>query len=147
MLAVLESATGENDWHVLCVVSRGVAQIGRDQHHRMIKQRAISVLGFVKPTNKLPPRSHLGFFDNAKLRNLFFVAAVVAQLNPIAQSLVPTRAISFWFFFFFGFFPPTSGDMTNNRVNNASPIRIVAPIQFLLAAARRSWLDLIFGFA
>ena len=67
MLAVFESATCNQNWHVFRAVIRGIAQVAGQQYRRVVQQRFATFFNLVDRTQKVTPRANDRFFDAGPL--------------------------------------------------------------------------------
>ena len=54
--SMLEAAAGEQDWHVPIVMTGGVTEIRGQQHHSLVEQRTIRLIGCLQLADKKPLR-------------------------------------------------------------------------------------------
>ena len=79
MLAVSETAAGEDDGQVLVVV-QAVVHVRAKQDHRTVEQVGVSLLGLFQTAEERAEELHVGAFDEGQLFDLFRVLTVVRQV-------------------------------------------------------------------
>jgi len=70
VLTVLEAAAGENDRHVPCVVTTGVAKVADEENHRLIEQARSRLAGNLEFHEELAQDIDLCFLDGRELAEL-----------------------------------------------------------------------------
>lgn len=80
VLAVFESAPGEEDGQVGRVVNVGVAQVAAEQGHGVFEEIRLSLGPVNEPLEEVVQHAHLAMVDPLELRDLFLRLSVVTEI-------------------------------------------------------------------